>query len=115
MPAGIPVLRPGGSPDDRAEIEGSGLFEDVVVRYFDWEISYSTEEYLRLLDTFSGHIAMQPWQRERLYAEIRRRLAQRSNGRLRRHWGAVLHVARRARSNTRLVGGLPCGHAEGRR
>jgi len=96
MPAGIPVLRPGGSPDDRAEIEGSGLFEDVVVRYFDWEISYSAEEYLRLLDAFSGHIAMQPWQRERLYAEIRRRLAQRSNGRLRRYWGAVLHVARRA-------------------
>ena len=64
MPAGIPVLRPGGIPDDSAEIEGSGLFEDVVVRYFDLEISYSAEEYLRVLDTFSGHIAMQqPWQR----------------------------------------------------
>jgi len=32
--------------------------------------------------------------RDRLYGEIRRRLAQRADGRVRRHWGAVLHVAR---------------------
>ncbi len=95
MPANASLLRPGGIPDSRAEIDRSGLFEDVVIRHFDWEVSYNAEEYLRLLDTFSGHIAMQAWQRDRLYAEIRRRLAQRSNGRLRRHWGAVLHIARR--------------------
>lgn len=28
------------------------------MRQFDWEISYSAEEYIRLLGTFSGHIAM---------------------------------------------------------
>ncbi len=95
MPANATLLRPGGIPDNRAEIDRSGLFEDVLVRHFDWEISYNTEQYLRLLDTFSGHIAMQTWQRDRLYAEIRRRLARRSDGRLRRHWGAVLHIARR--------------------
>jgi len=38
---------------------------------------------------------MAGWQRDRLYGEIRRRLAARPGGRLRRHWGAVLHVARR--------------------
>ena len=59
--------RPGELPDDRDEIERTGLFEDVLVRHFDWEIAYDAEAYLRLLDTFSGHIAMQPWQRERLY------------------------------------------------
>jgi hypothetical protein len=67
----------------------------VTVRHFDWEISYDAEGYIRLLETFSGHIAMQDWQRDRLYGEIRRRLAERPGGRLRRHWGAVLHVARR--------------------
>ena len=51
--------------------------------------------YLGLLDTFSGHIAMAPWQRDRLYGEIRRRLDARPDGRLRRQWGTVLHVARR--------------------
>jgi SAM-dependent methyltransferase len=87
--------RPGELPDIAAEIEGSGWFEEVAVRHFDWEVSYTAEEYLRLLDTFSGHIAMDARKRRRLYGEIRRRLAQRSDGRLRRGWGAVLHVARR--------------------
>ena len=88
--------RPGELPDDRSEIERTGLFKDVVVRHFDWEVSYDAEGYLRLLDTFSGNIAMQRWQRDRLYGEIGRRLAQRPDGRLRRHWGAVLQIARRA-------------------
>jgi SAM-dependent methyltransferase len=87
--------RPGELPDEREDIVRSGLFEPVTIRQFDWEISYDAESYIRLLDTFSGHIAMTPWQRERLYAEIRRRLAARPDGQLRRHWGAVLHVARR--------------------
>ena len=43
----------------------------------------------------SGHIAMEASNRDRLYAEIRRRLAQRPDGRLRRHWGAVLQAGRR--------------------
>jgi len=82
--------------DDRAaEIEMSGLFTDVRLRRFGWEMSYTAAEYIRLLDTFSGHIAMAQWQRDRLYGEIRRRLAERPDGRVRRHWGAVLHVARR--------------------
>ena len=44
---------------------------------------------------FSGHIAMKQWKRDRLYGEIRRRLAERPDGLVRRHWGGVLHVARR--------------------
>ena len=81
--------------DDRGEILSSGLFELVSVTQFDWELTYDAERYIDLLDTFSGHIAMATWQRERLYAEIRRRLALRPDGLVRRHWGAVLHVARR--------------------
>lgn len=38
---------------------------------------------------------MTDWQRDTLYGEIRRRLAQCPDGLLRRHGGAVLHVARR--------------------
>jgi SAM-dependent methyltransferase len=82
-------------PDDAAEIEASGLFEDVRVRRYVWERSYTADEYVALLDTFSGHIAMQEWQRERLYGEIRDRIAQREDPRVRRHWLAILHVARR--------------------
>lgn len=81
--------------DSVAEIEASGLFTDVRTRRFGWEIRYTAEAYIRLLDTFSGHIAMAQWQRDRLYGEIRRRLAARPDGTLRRHWGIVLHVTRR--------------------
>ncbi len=87
--------RPGELPDQRQDIEASGLFEPVLVRHFDWEVTYDADSYLRLLDTFSGHIAMQPWQRRRLCSEIRRRLGERADGLLHRGWGAVLHVARR--------------------
>lgn len=95
LPAGAGQPRPGELPDDRVEIEQSGLFDDVVVRHFAWESVYDADGYLALLDTFSGHIAMKPWQRDRLHSEIRRRLGTRGDGRLRRGWGAVLHVARR--------------------
>ncbi len=87
--------RPGGLPDERGEIVASGLFEPITVRHFDWELTYDAEGYIRLLETFSDHIARASWQRERLHAEIRRRLSGRPDGKLRRHWGAALHVARR--------------------
>ncbi len=48
------------------------------------------------VNTFSGRLAMEEWQRDRLYGEIRRRLAQRPDRRLRRQWGGVLHIARRS-------------------
>ncbi len=95
LPPGAVWPRPGEVQDERAEIEATGLFEDVKVRQFDWELTYDGDGYIDLLETFSGHIAMAPWQRERLFGEIRRRLAQRPDGMVRRHWGAALHVARR--------------------
>ena len=95
VPPGTQWLRPGELEERRDEIEAGGLFEVVHVRHFDWERVYDAEGYIELLNTFSGHIAMAAWQRDRLYGEIRRRLGHRADGTLRRHWGAVLHVARR--------------------
>lgn len=114
MPAGETWQRPGDIPDSRAEIDRSGTFEDVVVHHFDWDVSYAAEECLQLLDTFSGHIAMQEWQRDCLYTKFRRRLARRSNGRLRHHWEAVLHASSRANLTRAplarpLAGGLGSG------
>ena len=83
---------PPPAPDQVAEIQASGLFGDVAVRRYLWELEYTADEYVALLETFSGHIAMTEAQRERLYGEIRRRLGAR---RVRRHWEAVLHVAGR--------------------
>jgi hypothetical protein len=65
------------------------------IRRYDWERVYDVEEYIELLNTFSGHLAMADWKRQRLYTEIRRRLALRPDHSVRRHWGVVLQVARR--------------------
>ena len=95
VPDGHVWLGPGDLPEQTGEIEASGLFGVTLVRHVDWETTYDADSYLALLDTFSGHIAMEEAKRAHLYAEIRRRLALRPDGLLRRHWGAVLHVAAR--------------------
>ena len=95
LPPGAVQPRPGELPDLSSEILSSGWFRAVHVRHFDWARVYDADGYIDLLDTFSGHIAMEPWQRDRLYTEIRQRLSRRPGRTLRRGWGAVLHVARR--------------------
>ena len=96
LPPDATLPRPQELSDDRDEIEASGLFEVVEIKQYDWETVYDAEGYIELLNTFSGHIAMEDWQRDRLYGEIRHRIGSRSDRRVRRHWGGVLHVARRS-------------------
>ena len=90
-----PPATPDAVPDNGSEIEASGLFTDVRVRRYVWQRTYTTDEYIALLSTFSGHIAMDPDKREHLFGEIRRRIAARHDPRVRRDWLAILHVARR--------------------
>ncbi|GII77629.1 methyltransferase type 11 [Sphaerisporangium rufum] len=91
-----PPPPPEDEPDPTpAEFEASGLFTVVATRRYVWALEYTAEQYLALLDTFSGHIAMAPARRAHLYAEIRRLLAARPDGRLTRHWWAPLTIGRR--------------------
>jgi SAM-dependent methyltransferase len=98
LPDGAPRPAPGELPNHSTEIEASGLFEVVTVEHFDWTVDYDAETYLDLLRTFSGHIAMPDESRERLFTEVRQRLASRPSGQVRRGWGAVLHIARKRRT-----------------
>jgi SAM-dependent methyltransferase len=82
--------------DDADEIKGSGLFENIQVRRYVWETLYTADQYVALLNTFSGHIAMEERKRAHLYREIRGRINRREDPRVRRHWLAILHAARRA-------------------
>ncbi|GAA3535058.1 class I SAM-dependent methyltransferase [Nonomuraea rosea] len=91
-----PPPRPEDQPDPHAaDFARSGLFDVVGTRRYVWALHYTAEEYIALLDTFSGHIAMRAAEREQLDDEIRRRLAARPQKRLTRHWLAVLTVGRR--------------------
>jgi SAM-dependent methyltransferase len=95
LPRGADFPVPGNLPTFSSAIQRSGFFGVTITTEFSWELRYTAEQYIGLLDTFSGHIDMAPWQRERLYGEIRSRLAARPDGSVRRHWGAALQIARR--------------------
>jgi SAM-dependent methyltransferase len=76
------------------EMAASGRFELVGERRYVWGLRYTADQYLALLDTFSGHIAMGRAKRDRLYGEIRRLLGERPDGMLTRHWMSILTVGR---------------------
>jgi SAM-dependent methyltransferase len=102
-PGEWPPPRPDEVEDDSADIEASGLFGEIEVRRYVWETSYTSDEYIALLDTFSGHIAMDAAKRDHLYTEIRKRISQRAGARVMRHWSAILHVARRITADASRV------------
>ena len=90
-----PPPLPEDVPDFREEIEATGLFGDFHSRRYAWEVMYAADEYIDLLNTFSGHIAMQPEKRDFLYRNVRERINARLDPRVRRHWLAILNVARK--------------------
>ena len=96
---GLPPDAGWPEPDDLTphdlQAASAGRFATTAVQRFSWEIGYDADAYIDLLNTFSGHITMEPWQRDRLYGAIRQRLSNRPDRRLRRGWGAVLEVAAR--------------------
>lgn len=79
-------------PDEAAAFEASGRFDVVAVRRYLWANEYDVDRYIGLLDTFSGHIAMDPDKRDYLYQEVRRRIAARPSKTVHRHWAAVLTI-----------------------
>jgi SAM-dependent methyltransferase len=95
--SGGPPL-PSDVPDLRTEIGASGLFEAIEVRRYVSGQVYTADQYIDLLDTYSGHRAMESGTRQQLYREIRRRIAARPDGRVTKHNLNVLHVARRKAS-----------------
>jgi len=90
-----PPPLPEDVPDMREELEASSLFTDFQSRRYVWELMYTAEEYIDLMNTFSGHIAMEPDKREYLYRNVREQINARPDPRLRRHWLAILNVARK--------------------
>jgi SAM-dependent methyltransferase len=90
-----PPPRPEEEPDRREEIERSGLFEVVGVKHHVWPVDYTADTYIDVLNTYSGHIAWVQSKRDKLYAEVRRLIGQRAEGRIRKHYLSILQVCRR--------------------
>jgi len=89
-----PPPRPEDVGDLRAEVEADGRFGDVEVRRYLWDVTYSGEEYLAVLDTYSGHRTMPAEARAELYRRIRRRIDARPDPRVAKTYLAALTLGR---------------------
>lgn len=77
------------------DINDSGLFEPVMVRTYPWRAVYATDEYLRLINTYSGSLAMPEPNRRALYAGIADLIDTRYGGQVVKEYLAVLYLARK--------------------
>jgi SAM-dependent methyltransferase len=77
-PDNCPPPGPEEVGDLTEEIAASGHFRNVAVRRYLWDAPYTTDEYIAVLDTYSGHRSMANDERNELYRRIRERIGERT-------------------------------------
>ncbi len=85
--------RPDEMPDRTKEIENSGFFDTPVLRRYTWDQAYDAAEYVRVLDTYSGHRNLDDDTRGRLFRGIGRLIDEEFGGRIVKGYQASLYVA----------------------
>ncbi len=80
---------------DSVEIDRSGNFGPVTIRRYEWERAYSAGEYVDLLNTYSGHRALDDGARQQLLACITQLMDDRYGGRIVKRYLNELRVAQR--------------------
>jgi len=60
-----------------------------------WTEEFTADEYIAMMSTASDHRLMESAKRDYLFAEMRRLISRRPDGRVCRHNLTILHVARR--------------------
>ncbi|MDQ2934432.1 MAG: class I SAM-dependent methyltransferase [Chloroflexota bacterium] len=78
------------------ELDRSGRFGPVLFRRYEWEVTYSTGEYLDLLLTYSGHRALAPAAREQLLGCIGELIQTHFHGRVTKRYLTELRIAMRS-------------------
>ena len=58
-------------PNDYEEFRSSGLFDDIMVRRYRWDQTYTTDAYEQLVRSYSDTQMMDASARERLLADLR--------------------------------------------
>jgi SAM-dependent methyltransferase len=92
---GPPPPHPDAVADLSDDIERSGRFRNVGSRRYVWQLRYAADEYIAVLDTYSGHRALPDDQRERLYTRIRRRIGAQPEQAVTKSYLTTLNVAER--------------------
>jgi SAM-dependent methyltransferase len=89
-----PPPRPEEVADLAHELEAAG-FRRVAVRRALWDVPYGADEYLAVLDTYSGNRALDPGTRDRLFERIHARISAAPGGTVRKTYLATLTVGLR--------------------
>jgi SAM-dependent methyltransferase len=77
-PDNRPPPLPNEVPDLSDEIAASRRFRNLAVRRYLWDAPYGADEYVAVLDTYSGHRALADDERNELYRRIRERIGERT-------------------------------------
>ena len=93
---------PGDGPDTdevissrRKQVEDSGRFGPVTIKKYAWTKAFTTDEYVRLLNTYSGHRALDEDRRRELFEGIADVIRNRYEGKISRPYLTVLYLAQK--------------------
>ena len=82
-------------PTHTTDIPGVEAFHSPVRRVYPWKQTYSSGQYVKLLSTYSDHIALPDENRHRLFEGIVNLIETKYNGQITKHYEAVLDLRRR--------------------
>jgi len=86
-------------PDDVADLSeefaSSGRFRNLATKRYLWDVTYTADDYINVLNTYSGHRALDEATRERLLSRIHSRINARPEREVRKTYLAILNVAAR--------------------
>lgn len=77
------------------EIDRSTLFEDVKVLKYRWEAEYTSNAYVKLLNTYSDHLALEKEIRAKLFSGIEKLIETEFDGHIVKEYLSILYLAHR--------------------
>ncbi|ASQ92196.1 class I SAM-dependent methyltransferase [Streptomyces sp. 11-1-2] len=92
----LPAAADVDTSDHADEVARSGRFGPVDFRRYEWDLTYTTAEYLAVLRTYSGHRALSAQAREGLLECIAGLIDRRYGGRVTKRYLTELRVSRTA-------------------
>ena len=90
-PDNRPPPHPGELGDLRAEIVATGLFREVEVRRHLWDVTYTADEYIAVIGTYSPNLELDDAKRTELFERIHGRIER--QGTVTKTYAATLNVA----------------------
>lgn len=77
------------------EIDRSTLFGDVTVLMYRWDTEYTSKAYVKLLNTYSDHLALEKEVREELFSGIKKLIETEFDGHIVKEHLSILYLAHR--------------------